>query len=323
VSEDGSPEPGKRGRREGAEAGAGREPDRRRTRADVLLELRGFKRCEHCDGVMPLQLSRHRSRHCPGYSDTWARDTMRKIRENLRTYGGLSCVIAVTAPGQKDGLVWDRSLCTHPPGDKCSGPKGCRVKAGAAAVWNEYSRRGWRKMNRICKQRADREIVRLGATKKLGLLMYEWELQQRGVWHLHIVLPMETAIERAWSFAYVKALNERAARMWFGFSDRKPLHAPRTAEAAASYLSKYLAKWQEDGTLEITETVKAAGRTLLNYVSRNLTAQSCVTMRNLRNARLVWAWLQGHIGEPKQLNDCERLIAVCLLDRLPVPARAP
>jgi hypothetical protein len=167
------------------------------------------------------------------------------------------------------------------------------------------------------------EFRRLGSTSKLGLLMYEWELQKRGVWHLHVVLPMEAAIERAWSFAYVDALSELASRRWFGFIDRKPLHAPRTAERAASYLSKYLAKWQGDGTLEITETVKSAGRTLLNYVNRTLTARSCVTMRNLRNARVVWAWLQGHIAEPTYLDQRDRLIAVCLLDRLSVPARAP
>lgn len=311
------------GRAGGAAGAAGREPGRRRTPADVLLEERGFKRCEHCDGVMPLVLARHRSRRCPGYSETWARDTMRKIRENLRAYGGLSCVIAITAPGQDGGLVWDQSSCSHPRGEKCSGTKGCKVVPGAAAIWNEYSRRGWRDMNRICKQRADRTIRRLGATKKLGLLMYEWELQKRGVWHLHIVLPMETATERAWSFAYVEALSDLAPRKWFGFIDRKPLHAPRPAERAASYLSKYLAKWQPDGTLEITETVKGAGRTLLNYVSRNLTARSRVTMRSLRNARTVWAWLEGQIGEPAHLDDWDRLIAVCLLDRRPVPTRAP
>jgi hypothetical protein len=178
-------------------------------------------------------------------------------------------------------------------------------------------------MNRICKQRADRRIRQLGATRKFGVLMYEWELQKRGLWHLHIVLPMETAIERAWSFAYVGALSELAPKRWFGFVDRKPLRAPRPAERSASYLSKYLAKWQEDGTLEITDTVKSAGRLLLNYVSRALTAQSCVTMRNLRNAQIVWAWLQGHIDEPTPLDDWDRLIAVCLLDRLAVPVRGP
>jgi hypothetical protein len=58
---------------------------RRRTRAAVLLEERGFKRCDHCDGVMPLVLSRHRFRRCPGYSQTWARDTQRRsVASQLR-----------------------------------------------------------------------------------------------------------------------------------------------------------------------------------------------------------------------------------------------
>jgi hypothetical protein len=46
-------------------------------------------------------------------------------------------------------------------------------------------------------------------------------------------------------------------------------------------------------------------------------------MRNLSNARIVWAWFQGHIDEPPQLDDWDRLIAVCLLDRMPAPSRAP
>jgi hypothetical protein len=98
---------------------------------------------------------------------------MRKIRENLRTYGGLTCAIAITAPGEEAGLVWDRSLCAHADGEKCSGRKRCRVVAGAAAIWNEQSRAWWRELNRICKQRADRAIGKLGANRKFGLLMYE------------------------------------------------------------------------------------------------------------------------------------------------------
>jgi hypothetical protein len=171
---------------------------------------------------------------------------MRKIRENLRAYGGLTCAIAITAPGEEAGLVWDRSLCTHPAAEKCSGRKGCRVVAGAAAIWNHHSRAWWCELNRICKQRADRAIRRLGATEKLGLLMYEWEWQKRGVWHIHLVLPMETAVERAWSLAYVEALCDVGPRKGFGFIDRKPLHAPQPAERAASYLSKYLVKCDPD-----------------------------------------------------------------------------
>jgi hypothetical protein len=43
--------------------------------------------------------------------------------------------------------------------------------------------------------------------------------------------------------------------------------------------------------------VTAAGRTLLTYVSRDLTALTGCTMRALRNARLVWAVREGHIDE--------------------------
>jgi hypothetical protein len=65
----------------------------------------------------------------------------------------------------------------------------------------------------------------------------------------------------------------------FGFVDSRPLNAPQPAEGVGSYLSKYLAKWQPDGTMEVTETVRSAGRSLLSYVSRKLTAKSGVTMR--------------------------------------------
>jgi uncharacterized protein YukE len=116
--------------------------------------------------------------------------------------------------------------------------------------------------------------------------MYDWELQRRGVWHLHFVLGMETAIERAWAFEYVAALRELGAGCCFGFVDAKPLRSPQPAERASGYLSKYLAKWKADGSMEVTETVLAAGRTLLNYVSRKLTAESGITMRVLRTCGL-------------------------------------
>jgi hypothetical protein len=246
---------------------------------------------------------------------------MRKIRVNLGAYGGFSCVVAVTAPGEDAGLVWDRSQCRHKPGQRCSGPRGCRVEDAAAKAWNDASRRWWRELNRICKQRADRATRRFGARASGGILMYEWELQKRGVWHLHLVLGMETAIERVWTFAYVEALCEVAPAKGFGFIDRKPLHSPQPAERSARYLSKYLAKWREDGSFEITETVKSAGRTLLSYVSRNLTATSGCTMRALRNVRLVWAWREGHIAE-HALDPVEFLVALTLLEQS-ITARAP
>ena len=69
----------------------------------AALEARGYKRCEHCEGLLPLNVSRCRRRQCSGYAATWARDTMRKTRENLRAYGGLACMCTLTAPGQEAG----------------------------------------------------------------------------------------------------------------------------------------------------------------------------------------------------------------------------
>jgi hypothetical protein len=292
-------------------------------RADrIALAERGYRRCEHCGKLFPVGVSRCRRRICPGYAPIWARDTMRKIRENLRTYGGLACMCTVTAPGEAAGLVWDRPRCAHAPGEDCDGRKGCRVVKEAAEAWNEHSRGWWRELNRVCKLRADRAIRRLGYERKGGLLLYEWELQRRGVWHLHFVLGVETAIERVWAIEYLRAIRELAPAKGFGFVDSKPLHHPERAEQVARYLSKYLAKWNPDGTMEITQTVTSAGRTLLNYVSRTLTAKSGVTMRTLRDVRIAWAWIQGYLPD-NVLDPFDLVHAVCLLEQFRPSSRAP
>jgi hypothetical protein len=108
----------------------------------------------------------------------------------------------------------------------------------------------------------------------------------------------------------------------FGFVDAKPLEKPQEARRVASYLSKYLAKWQPDGSVAVSETVTAAGRTLLNYVSRDLTTVTGCTMRALRNARLVWASREGFVDELR-FKPGELLVAIALTDRRPLPARGP
>jgi hypothetical protein len=191
-----------------------------------------------------------------------------------------------------------------------------------AGRWNERSREWWRELNRLAKQHADRAVGRLGHEYRGGLLMYEWELQRRGVWHLHFVLGMATPIERVWTFEYVRAVRELSSGKGFGYVDAKPLESPQPARQVASYLSKYLAKWNEDGSFEVTETVKTAGRALVTYVSRRLTAKSGVTMRVLRDVRIAWAWREGHLPadvvEPFRL-----LVALCVLEQGPAALRGP
>ncbi len=278
--------------------------------------------CEFCGRPLPANVSRCRRRDCPGYSETWARDTMRKSWTNLDTYGGLAAMLTLTAPGEAAGLAFDRALCWHRPSDKCSGPRGCKVVKSVAEKWNDLSRGWWRELNRVCKQRADRAMSRLGANYKGGLLLYQWEMQERGVWHLHFVVGLETAIERAWAFEYVKAMRELGPKYCFGFVDAKPMRSPRPASDCAGYVSKYLVKRRDDGSFAVSETVKAAGRTLLNYVSRKLTARSMCTMRMLRLTRIAWAWRTGLIPSPPG-DPFEFLVALAMLEQGWAPARAP
>jgi hypothetical protein len=247
---------------------------------------------------------------------------MRKIRENLRAYGGLVSMCTLTAPGQDAGLVWDRATCRHGPAERCGRRFGCRVLPAAAELWNEQSRGWWRELNHRAKTRADRAVQRQGYEYKGGLLVYEWELQGRGVWHLHFVVGMETPVERVWAFEYVRAMREIAPRTGFGFVDAKPLHSPQPAERVGSYLSKYLAKWSQDGGFEVTETVKSAGRSLLNYVTPRLTARSGVTMRVLRDVRIAWAWREGLLPDGV-LDPYDLLRALCLLEQFSAPVRGP
>jgi len=246
---------------------------------------------------------------------------MRKNRENLRTYSGLAAMCTLTPPGVDAGLIWDRSQCRHEAGERCGQRFGCKVVPEVAALWNNGSRSWWSELNRVCKQRADRAVKRLGHDGKGGVLLYQWELQKRGLWHLHFVVGLETAVERVWAYEYVAAMRELAPRYGFGFVDGKPLRRPERAERVAGYLSKYLAKWKEDGSCEVTETVLAAGRSYLNYVSRNLTAKSGCTMRMLRNVRIAWAWRAGHLPGDA-INPFDLLTGLLLLEQFDLQRRS-
>lgn len=104
-----------------------------------------------------------------------------------------------------------------------------KVVASVAREWNESQAERWRELNRIAKQHADRAVRRLGHDYKGGALVTQLELDQRGVWHRHIVLAMKTAVERVWAFEYVAKLREAGPSKWFGLVDTKPLHAPSPA----------------------------------------------------------------------------------------------
>jgi hypothetical protein len=91
---------------------------------------------------------------------------------------------------------------------------------------------------------------------------------------------------------------------------------------AGAYLSDYFVRGAGHKA-PITENVLAGDLPrLVVYIDRELTLRTGCTMRNLRNARRVWAWLNGLIADPG-LDAWDELIAVCLLDRRPVLPRGP
>lgn len=270
-------------------------------------DRRAFHRCS-CGRPIPLEVRRCSSRTCPEFAPTWARDTRRRLMENLRLVK-LSVMFSVTAPGA-DLYPFDPRLCLHSPGEKCSGRRGCRVDPELAEAFNRRAGKWWSELHRAAKTRADRRTGRKGK-----LLVRVWEKQKRGLAHLHGVLSVETPADVAWARAYLTALRELAPRYGFGFVDGWEKVGRRywPGTQAAAYLSSYFAGGGRKAS--ITENVLAADLPqLVVFVSRDLTRTTGCTMRSLRNARRLWAsreWLT----DPPRVTFAEWLMAASMLER--------
>ena len=186
----------------------------------------------------PLQRCRRRT--CPGYARIWAGDQRRKLFGNLSAYAdqlpsGLKLrhvlLSAVTAPGVEDGLGWDEDHCRALGEHRHSGLLGCRVEAAAACAWNKTAPARRRLMHGEAYRRCRREGLRP------WLLTRVWEMQKRGVLHVHPVLAYSTAAERRAAERYLQLLGELRQEYGFGFVERK--HLVREPKSAAAYLSSY------------------------------------------------------------------------------------
>jgi hypothetical protein len=237
--------------------------------------------------------------------------------ENLRPLK-LTVMFSLTPPG-RDVYPFDPAYCQHGAGAKCSGLIGCRVNPRVARIFNEDAGPNWSKLHRAASKRAKDQTAFKG---RLRARM--WEKQQRGLAHMHGVLSVGRPAELAWAKAYVEALAELAPRYGFGFVDgwEKISRKFWPGGQAGAYLSSYFVRGAGRKT-PITENVLAGDLPrLVVYVDRELTLRTGCTMRNLRNARRVWAWLTGLIPDPG-LDPWDELVAVCLLDRKPPPVRGP
>ncbi len=277
---------------------------------------RRFHRCS-CGRAIPVVVRRCSARTCPEFAPTWARDTRRRLLENLRLVK-LSVMFSVTAPGA-DLYPFDPRFCSHSPSQRCSGRLGCRVDPAAAGAFNRNAGKWWGELHRAAKVRADRATGHKGK-----LLARVWEKQARGLAHLHGVLSVASPAECAWAEAYVTALRELAPRYGFGFVDGWAKIGRRfwPGDQAGAYLSSYFVKGR-GAKAPITENVLAGDLPrLVVFVGRDLTQRSGCTMRNLRNARRLWACRQGLVGKP-QLTYEMWLGAAAMLTIRSEPERAP
>jgi hypothetical protein len=204
--------------------------------------------------------------------------------ENLRLVP-LTVMFSVTAPGA--GLYpFDTRFCSHSPSQRCSGRLGCRVDPAAAEAFNRHAGAWWSQLHRSAKVRADRATGYKGK-----LLARVWEKQKRGLAHVHGVISVQSWAERAWAEEYVTALKELAPRYGFGFVDGWQKIGRRfwPGDQAGAYLSGYFVSGK-GGKAALTENVQAGDLPrVVVFVSRDLTGRTGCTMRNLRNARRLWA----------------------------------
>jgi len=165
------------------------------------------------------------------------------------------------------------------------------------------------------KLRADRRTDCKGK-----LLARVWGKQRRGLAHVHGVVAVGTLEERAWAEEYIKALREMSSRYGFGFVDGWHKVGRRfwPGVQAAAYLSSYFAGGR-GRKMAITKNVLAGDLPrLVVFIGRDLTSRTGCTMRNLRNARRLWASREGLI-EPPRLAYKDWLGAAAMLsNRLPV-----
>lgn len=241
-------------------------------------------------------------RACPACGLLWLGDTRVKMLAAAQELGGAVALVTVTAPGA-DLLPWD--------GD------GARVALWPARHWNATAPTRWSALHRRAARRARRVAAERGVTWRL--LWKTWELQRRGVLHLHLVVPCGSPAERAASEAYVAELALEAAWHRFGFVDKGKLDhgATRTSarrleaiapHRAAAYLAAYVtgSGAGKEGIAQVARERAVPGAIV--YVTQALLARSGVTMRSLRDRRRV-VCRYGVDG-----SDLNAWQAACLLD---------
>src|SRR5829696_903201 len=207
----------------------------------------------------------------------WLGDVHRVMRTALQHASEVVGLITVTAPGA-DVLPWDAHAR--------------RVAEPQAGSWNKSAPKRWTEMNRRAQQHMRRKFG-----YETVLLNYAWQLQERGVLHMHLIVKFGDINERRATREYVKKLRELSPEFGFGFIDFRERDARNGQQKksvmegwkAANYISKYLAL-----SNQLTRLINLKEKPArLFYVNRKLLAQSKCTMRRLRRVRFLYVIRRG------------------------------
>jgi len=134
--------------------------------------------------------------------------------------------------------------------------------------------------------RAYQDTVKRIGRDAASLVARVWEMQARGLLHVHPVLGYGTASQMAGARVYMARLAELAPQYGFGFVERKI--KPQPAGNAAAYLSSYFVKGKR-GKATLWESARSPEmpRSIV-YVSTRLTMRTGCTMRALRLKRAIF-----------------------------------
>lgn len=198
--------------------------------------------CEHplavVDDATGLNLcvvrcKQRRSSRCAGCGERHRRDVARVGRSGwLGWTGVLAFFVTFTAPGI-DVLPWDKRLCLHRPGVRCSGKLGCRARLTELQPWNDSLGQRWSWMMTYVRRQLP------GVTVEFFKSV---EPQKRGALHLHVMFRLSGSVDVC---EFERVMHAMADRWEFGpKTDIQPvlLVDERDVAKCAGYCAKYAAK---------------------------------------------------------------------------------
>lgn len=134
--------------------------------------------CDACQSALRVRCKATREDRCTGCGRRHRRNVARVFRSGFRPDRPDGFFfITLTAPGEADGLVWDRTMCGHQEGE-CSGEKGCKVEAVPMAEWNATAPQRWSWFVTDMRRDLKRDLQFCGS----------WEVQARGALHRHALV---------------------------------------------------------------------------------------------------------------------------------------